>query len=519
MEQTQIVPFLSSNTPLPDRLHIPLFSFLDGLTSSIHALEGQEERLKRELEQVQEELAKKREEHRQFSIPLKAIRRVPPEIIAKIFVLALKDLMPFNHRGRIAFAQLRNVCSLWRQTAFSTPHLWTGVYVSREDTRTGTNAMDRARMICRWLARAGSSAQTLIMAQEPDVIGVEELTSCPSTLSSLSTLSISSLESLDNFYELVAILKKPTSLTHLTLELQNSYAQRGSPCALDERFPDLRFFAIKHKARAGVPPRVTHNGLRALHLYKVAFPSAIAFAQYLTCLPSLEELYTILCAFLWVHFNAHAPSKLVHPSLRHIAVAIDYYAKYSAFSTTLPRCPRLERISVMIGPSDGRRFYSTATATLPRFIDECQSKDLILDTSSFRENGGRDAEIIGQTSAHIQHLYIEDMWRSEVLEKLTAKGGAPPQVLVTSVPPDDWDGADVYWEAWLDQHLPFRKQLSSMQIYSPLPLKADSCELAEELMYLFRVSGFECTFLRRDEIDRMLGGVWDCVGPEYSCGI
>ncbi|KAH6885104.1 hypothetical protein BKA70DRAFT_1574569 [Coprinopsis sp. MPI-PUGE-AT-0042] len=177
MKPLQVIPYLGNNEPLPDHLHRPFSIYLDYLASNIDALEGRETSLKRELWQLQEKLATEREESNRFSnLPLRAIRRVPTEIIAAILQLASEDSMHLNHTGRIRFAELRSICSLWCHAAFSAPNLWKGLRISKEGINAG--AMYRAtqkRKCCSWFARAGSSGQRLVIAQKPDVFDLQEI--------------------------------------------------------------------------------------------------------------------------------------------------------------------------------------------------------------------------------------------------------------------------------------------------------------------------------------------------------
>ncbi|KAH6885103.1 hypothetical protein BKA70DRAFT_1410662 [Coprinopsis sp. MPI-PUGE-AT-0042] len=415
MKPPQVIPYLGNNNPLPEYLRQPLFSYLDHLASNINLLEDQERSLKRELQQVQEKLAKEREE------------------------------------GRRYFAGLRSVCSLWRRTAFSTRDLWKGLHVSKGDISAvgateGANRK-RQRKICSWFARAGTSDQNLVVALKPDVIGVQEIESYLSTLPCLSRLSIS-----------------------------------------------------------------------------VKFPSAIASPEYLGSLPSLEDLYTINCAFRPTQSNSDTriTSQLVHPSLRHIAVAISHGSRQCVFNTSLlPRCPHLERISIRTAPDDDgyEQFCSTSMASLAQFVADSQLKDLTLDLTHLGESVGRDVatDIIAISDVGIRQLYIKEFWESDgILEKLVERGVAPPQVLVSIDPPSYWQEVESYGTKWLGHQLPFRKQLSSMKIYSPIPVMEGTNEPMHGVMELIHESGFHCTFLRQDEIDRMLGGVWDCVNNACS---
>lgn len=133
-----------------------------------------------------------------------------------------------------------------------------------------------------------------------------------------------------------------------------------------------------------------------------------------------------------------------------------------------------------------------------------------MDATDLRYCEGREAEIIGEISVGIRCLYIEDLWQQgDILETLAENSGVPPKVLVTSDPPIHWLGPDGHSPEWLNRYLSFRKQLSSMRIYSPYPEKESELDDgvdSEDLVKLIRESGFDCTFLGQHGIDGMLGG-------------
>ncbi|KAF8196911.1 hypothetical protein K438DRAFT_1585647, partial [Mycena galopus ATCC 62051] len=67
-----------------------------------------------------EELRRRSEQHKAFIAP---IRRVPPEIIAKIFLqlTAAQMIRPVLHQAPLIFGE---VSRHWRAIALSTPQLW-----------------------------------------------------------------------------------------------------------------------------------------------------------------------------------------------------------------------------------------------------------------------------------------------------------------------------------------------------------------------------------------------------------
>ena len=53
------------------------------------------------------------------------IRYIPAEIIARVLFFALElHVKPLGPSGRVHFANLRCISSIWRGAAFATPQLW-----------------------------------------------------------------------------------------------------------------------------------------------------------------------------------------------------------------------------------------------------------------------------------------------------------------------------------------------------------------------------------------------------------
>jgi F-box-like len=227
----QAIPYVCNNDPLPEYLHQPLSTYLDYVSGNVKALEEQEKILKLNLEQVQGKLYKERAEYSELSRTTSAVRRVPPEVVTMILRFALTNLIPLDRSGRREFARLRSVCSLWRQTAFSTPDLWKGLAFSPSDP-IDFGVVDGAALaldIGSWLSRAGFLHQTLVMVPWRQVFGFRDIAAYLDAIPGLSKLTMSRVKSLDDFYEVIATPRKENRLTHLTRvsRLQGKPAWQG----------------------------------------------------------------------------------------------------------------------------------------------------------------------------------------------------------------------------------------------------------------------------------------------------
>ncbi|KAH6908951.1 hypothetical protein BKA70DRAFT_255147 [Coprinopsis sp. MPI-PUGE-AT-0042] len=162
----------SNNEPLPDHLHHPLYTFLDQLDqqtyafqrgrqpveeaiadrqSRILALQSEVERLKPVRERLLTAEALVSARKTPYAVTLSALRRTPPEIIARIIAFAISDPKRFvGKAGRRTFQSVSTVCRLWRETAFSTPYLWRSVEVVEEDFPF--------RSLVSWCSRGGDGA-------------------------------------------------------------------------------------------------------------------------------------------------------------------------------------------------------------------------------------------------------------------------------------------------------------------------------------------------------------------------
>jgi hypothetical protein len=89
------------------------------------------------------------------------IRRTPPEILAKIFLLCLPDDEFVGMDVSQAPLLILQICSRWREIALSTPRLWNSisVYIGRNDVcddNLDCRPFGKKQLIKVWLSRSGN---------------------------------------------------------------------------------------------------------------------------------------------------------------------------------------------------------------------------------------------------------------------------------------------------------------------------------------------------------------------------
>ncbi|KAJ6504275.1 hypothetical protein C8R47DRAFT_968588 [Mycena vitilis] len=82
---------------------------------------------------------------------------LPPEVLSQIFILCLR---PPRARPNVTEAPLLlcNVCKIWRDTAITTPELWSSLQVNLNSSLFGSNFID---LLDLWLSRSGSQPLSL----------------------------------------------------------------------------------------------------------------------------------------------------------------------------------------------------------------------------------------------------------------------------------------------------------------------------------------------------------------------
>ncbi|KAH6866026.1 hypothetical protein BKA70DRAFT_518151 [Coprinopsis sp. MPI-PUGE-AT-0042] len=236
------------------------------------------------------------DEHDEFSSLEPPIRRVPGEIMVSIIHWDIGGPGHFvGATERETFLRLRQVSTLWRRTAFSTPYLWRYLRVdvdtsADEDLHSATARFQR--LIPQWFERAGRDAEVHLAfggrtnsdGQPIDGIGVawrsKERSYRLTTAVLWGDVFLGSCGS--HFWT--------SHVTNLSIPGELVLASPGHPLSLSSRFP-----APKSLVLGGHPEiypflnNVNHPSLSSLLLSRLTIvPSDLTMS--IRMLPRLEEL-------------------------------------------------------------------------------------------------------------------------------------------------------------------------------------------------------------------------------------
>ncbi|KAF7315976.1 F-box domain-containing protein [Mycena indigotica] len=103
-------------------------------------------------------LAQQIDAHKALMSPL---RRVPLDILQEIFVKCLPEDENCQMSANTAPLLLGRVCSLWRETAFSTPTLWSKLHVQEPDTYSLVERKHKKSLVIQLLSRRDATKEWL----------------------------------------------------------------------------------------------------------------------------------------------------------------------------------------------------------------------------------------------------------------------------------------------------------------------------------------------------------------------
>ncbi|KAH6902321.1 hypothetical protein BKA70DRAFT_669243 [Coprinopsis sp. MPI-PUGE-AT-0042] len=169
----QLVPYTTSNDPIPEELSHILSRHLRTISSAISDLDVQHQLLQHLLLQTQRSREALVAERTRWE-SLKGIRSLPVEILAQIFhqTLEAMTITNPNHVGEtdpFQMASLRLVCRRWNSVALNTPTLWRGVQLDLDRWNPGSTVM-LSKFVEQWVERAGDASPPLRLA----VVGTRE---------------------------------------------------------------------------------------------------------------------------------------------------------------------------------------------------------------------------------------------------------------------------------------------------------------------------------------------------------
>ncbi|KAH6906218.1 hypothetical protein BKA70DRAFT_1289186 [Coprinopsis sp. MPI-PUGE-AT-0042] len=290
----QLLPFLSSNDALPDQL-IPMLN--DHLPRRIDASDSDQPiEDDAELKQLQGE-------HDECSSLKAPIRHIPGEILASIIHWAIGERETFLH--------LRQVSTLWRSTAFSTPLLWRYLRVELD---TLNNISPNILLLARYIRHMAEVHLAFGGPLNPGRQGFAWI----STVWGLQqrTYRLTTALLWGNIFTGVGDHHpKMPHIASLSIPSESASSFKGRSGNLDDRFIGLESLALKGSSSMfpHLQP-VHHSNLRSLFLSRLHLERS-DLVMTLKELPRLKELI--------IHSSVFMPAwdtiqKSVQPSIERL---------------------------------------------------------------------------------------------------------------------------------------------------------------------------------------------------------
>ncbi|KAH6896291.1 hypothetical protein BKA70DRAFT_1529476 [Coprinopsis sp. MPI-PUGE-AT-0042] len=380
--------YFVNNIPLPDELVPEWTCYFDDLTASIDATEQEITELESRLavaKQRQVDLGRKKDAVTSFR---SGSRRLPPEIIAHVLFFSLGlDILPLDRPGRLRFAELRCVSSLWRTTAFTTPSLWRSLAV---DVRRWDGGLHLAVSSSNPRSRDEACVTFNTIASFIDEAGF-----------GFSTLDIG--RGLIHNLEQWEALAKPQSARHSTTDLT---VYLPSPVDLNNWICDLRHLSkacpnLARLALSGTNTNIstfTHPSLTCLSISLPWLPHT----SYLAGFPALEEL--VLLTNPQNDVVAIEQQPYVLKSLKRLTIK----QSQSTFILHFMTCPSLNFLhfaDIRRGKTPGHQFANTAKD----FLQRSQSERITLRLSKDPNAAILRSLILANPRPVIHRLEIEDI--------------------------------------------------------------------------------------------------------------
>ncbi|KAH6908965.1 hypothetical protein BKA70DRAFT_1279200 [Coprinopsis sp. MPI-PUGE-AT-0042] len=326
--------YIISNDPLPEKLRPALSCHVAQLDHRISemdhqlkSIEGQILDRKAQLDALQNEIEALTRTQKGLSLQrvqlqakkiryeqtLSPLRRVPPEVIAKILAFALQTRYGcLNIFERQQFRDYRHVSKLWRATSLSTPSLWRGIHIDQGDFE-GLRPWDGqeveirqrfARYITLWFSHAGQGACLRLAVSA--IWGLKAAHILEAIRESTFCISFLVLEARDNprhfqrYADLAVLSNGPHSypaLNSLIISLPKRLdmdGEEGHTFDLTQSFPSLRAFTLNGAKGTHVPVNFAHQTLQHLHLTFFTY-SPFQFSCLIHNLPNLSTLQLYKC--------------------------------------------------------------------------------------------------------------------------------------------------------------------------------------------------------------------------------
>jgi F-box-like len=328
-----LFPFLKSNDPLPDHLLAHLNVYLDHRAQRIQFCRDEAARLRREADNLEHE-SRRLEFQRSTYIPLRnPIRRVPPEILAKIMHWVLGGPGCFvDQQGRVEFLRLRQVARSWRFTASSTPYLWRFLGIDIEDfsgiaASPSVVLVTLARRLDWWFGHAGRNAEVHLD------LGIDPYP----WLERVNWMGCLWGPNARPFRLVTAqlwghlILGSDVTEEYPSMENLKNLSIGESISGVERKFPMLESLKLSFRSiEDTLEPPIRHSKLTSLFLSHLSLDDA-SFAPILSNLPLLDELIMDSCFYdrgLWLH----GVPLVANTSLRRLVAPSSVLSRLKNFS-------------------------------------------------------------------------------------------------------------------------------------------------------------------------------------------
>ncbi|KAH6910178.1 hypothetical protein BKA70DRAFT_1220830 [Coprinopsis sp. MPI-PUGE-AT-0042] len=376
----ELLPYLVSNTPLPNEFKPTLGTYLAQASNFISELDAEIDQLERALDakrRKREQYQRGYEEHYRIQSPT---RSFPPEIWGVIFSFTLGD-EPFGTLEYRTYGYLREVCLTWRDVVPTTPDLCRGLVVHLDGPLTqGPNSDDKGTRCIKhnlepWLAIVSRNhPYQLVLGTEADrpfdnPDGVDGL--CEWIFTTTPTPTILSIAHSYIFSSVYALAPRGNKISHLTLEFWHDLDREVfTDMPFQEVFPYLNTLVVDTPIK--FLSDLSHTNIQSLTLTDVC-GSATEFATFLRDLPLLRELRIDSKLCCRPPANPSNPSTtIVHPALEILVADGEDLLLILAYITF----PSLKYFGVKAWGS--YEDHDSLSEIVPAFIKRCS-----LDNSGF----------------------------------------------------------------------------------------------------------------------------------------
>ncbi|KAH6881234.1 hypothetical protein BKA70DRAFT_1575506 [Coprinopsis sp. MPI-PUGE-AT-0042] len=376
-----LIPFLKVNDPLPDWLLTRLDTYLEHRAQRIQFCQDEAARLRREAESLEHESRRLQFQSDIYATLRNPMRRIPPEILAKIMHWVLGGPRGFvNQSGRIHFLQLWQVAKQWRRTAYSTPSLWRFLSIDLEDFPNPTAGPSVAlvtltRRLDWWFGHAGQNAEVHLD------LGIDRY-SWPERVSWIGSIWGPNAKQ----FRLVTVqlwgqlvLGPDVQDKYPSMENLKNLSISEHISDVEQKFPaleSLKFSLLNLRASLDRPFR--HSRLRSLFLSSLSLEHQ-SFAPILAHLPVLEELIMDSCYYNNIP-SISATHSITNTSLRRLVATGSVLVRWHRISfPSLQFCQIIPNTNKEFLRRWDEPYTNHLLNVITDFLERCNARNLTLD--------------------------------------------------------------------------------------------------------------------------------------------